>query len=119
MEKQQYIDRLNSKLNVTKMVTITVNFNDVLQNDLDGRYFVYDAEFINTPKAELLTEGKTWGTPTVSFQIEVPEHGKELCFMALGLNTAQYTRFTTTIYPNDEYAHVFLQAEPETHFSPH
>ena len=120
MEKQHYIDQLNfdqpnSKLGIYQTFTVILNFNDVLQNDLDGRYFVYDAKYIHTPKAELLTEGETWGTPAVAFQLIVPKWGRKLCFKAIGIETAQYTQLQTTIFPCD--TSVWLIADREFRYS--
>jgi hypothetical protein len=96
-KKEKYIELLNTKLDGSSVSIITLKFNDHLTNDLNGRYFVYDAEHINTPHAKLLKEGKTWGTPSVSFEIEIPKSGREICFKAIGLETARYVEYTTTI----------------------
>jgi len=91
--------------------TLTLKFNDTLQRDPDGRFSVYYGEHFNTPRAELVTEGATYQTHSVSFNVPNFPGGRELAFIGLGMDIACYTQYSATIKPGP--AVVWLSAKEE------
>jgi len=95
--------------------TITLKFNFPLLSDEDGMYAIIYAKDYNTPDAELIKTGRTYGCKEgITFDMLVPKCGIKIVFKALGLITAQYVEYekcilpgNTTVWLNALYEHCY------------
>lgn len=97
--------------------TVIVKFNNILRDDKDGIFTVYDGFRFETPDAEMITEGSTYQTSWFAFQISAPPEGREIAVIAIGIETACYTQARKVVYPGNNV--IYLIAEEEFLYNYH
>lgn len=95
--------------------TITLKFNDVLRDDIDGIFSVFDGEKFNTPDAVLLRDGTTYQRTSLSFVEDIPDCGREFAFIAIGHYTACYVECKKRIFPGN--TDIWLIADEELYYN--